>query len=126
MDTPRPSDDNNIIADSEHVIMSEGLDLDLGGALSIDQILEINGVRLVCSVLRVKSMILDESIWSIWEFELEVPGLSFSDLLDAKNIVLHYDNASFRSTSTVELKTQHIVESPVLIFIAKRIINDYE
>jgi len=126
MATLNPSNDSNIMPDSEHVIMSDGLDLDLGEPLSIEQILEINGVRLVCSILRVKSMILGENTWSIWEFELEVPGLSFSDLIDANNIVLHYNNVSFKSTSTVELKTQQIVESPILTFVAKRIINDYE
>jgi hypothetical protein len=126
MDTLPPSEFNELAGDRDHVIMSDGLELDLGETLTVDQILDINDTRLICSILRVKSMRLNDDSCVLWEFELEVPGLSFSDLVNATDVIFHYGDASFKSTTSLELKTQQLVNSPVLIFVARRIFNNNE
>ena len=126
MDTLPTDEFNDLAGNKDHVIMSDGLELDLGEPLSIDQILEIEDTRLICNILRVKSMRLNDDSWALWEFELEVPGLSFSDLVSAKDVIFHYGDASFKSTSTIELKTQQLVSSPMLMFVARRIFNNDE
>ena len=60
----------------DRLIMSEGLDVDLGDAVSADQFLMVNEMKYICAVLRAS---YDGTRTNIWEYELEVPGISLKD-----------------------------------------------
>ena len=112
-----------LLGDTPNIIMSDGLDVDLGAFQSIDQILEVDGVSFVCSVLRAKAVGPSKSLsYRMWEFDLEVPGLSLSDVINIDRMVFHYNNESFESHTTFELTNPGSM--PIMTFTANRILNN--
>jgi len=109
---------------SEHVIMSEGLSIDLGEEYSLEQSLKIDEASFVCTVRRAK-ITKPSGESPEWELELEVPGLSLVDLLEFDRIVLHYNNVQFCALSEIEFDNNSIA-GPIITFNAERILNTHE
>ena len=115
-----------MVGHSEHVIMSDGLDVILGEDTEVEQILEISGMRFICSVLRAKAFHVLPSVKdNTWEFDLEVPGLSLSELVGIDSMTFHFGDTSFESISTFEL-TNPDNSGPIVSITAKRIFNNDE
>ena len=121
MDTLPNNDLKEMVGDKEHVIMSDGLDLDLGEFKSTDQFLEINGTKLICSVTRAKS---PKGKLQAWEFDLEVPGLSLFEMVDVESIVFWYGNMQFESSGYFEIKNLDV--APIVTITANRIFTNNE
>ena len=125
MDTLYQDDFTKLGSHSDHVIMSDGLDLDLGEPLTIDQSIEIGDSKFVCSVLRAKITNLVQDDETLWEFDVEIPGFSLLDVLHFDTLTFHYNNITFNAMRELELNLAQS-SSPIVTFIAKRIINNNE
>lgn len=121
MDTLQDHDLKEAVSDKEHVIMSEGLDVDLGEFSPVEQFLEIDGSRLICSASRVKS---PEGKLQAWEFDLEVPGLSLFELVDINTIKFWYGELQFEAAVCFEIK--NLESAPIITITANRILTNNE
>ena len=112
-----------LLESPDHIIMSEGLDLDLGETLSIEQTLTIDESRFICSMTKIKKMQVSGS--SRWEIEIEVPGLSLIDLVNFEKMIFQYDEIEFHSSKEFELDITDL-SGPIITIIAMRIIEKDE
>ena len=106
-----------------HVIMSDGLDLDLGVEREITQLLNLGDNRFICSVKRIKAY--RDTGEMAWEFDIEVPGVDFTDLLDSGEITLSYDDAHFLLNDEYEINLPDMATT-IITFSGKRIVNNHE
>jgi hypothetical protein len=83
---------NRVLANPDNVIMSEELGALFPPAEEFDQFLVISDEHFVC---RLKSARLTYPFTKTWEFEFEVPGLDFVDIIEAPNIVFSYKETAF-------------------------------
>lgn len=109
--------------DTSHVIMSEGLDLDLGESKSITQLLYVGDSGYICSVKRIRTYRVTGQM--AWEFDVDAPGLGLADLLQSNDIVLHYDNEIFILSDEYEINLPDIT-STLITFRGRRIVNKHE
>ena len=121
MDTLQKDEIRKMVGDKDHVIMSDGLDIDLGEFSPVEQFLEINGSRLICSTSRAKS---PEGRLQAWEFDLEVPGLSLSDLVDINTITYWHGKLQFEVSPCFEIKNLEL--APIITITANRIFTNNE
>ena len=112
-----------ILESSDHIIMSEGLSIDLGESLSIEQTLTIDKSRFICSMTKIKKMQVEGS--SKWKVEIEVPGLSLIDLIDFEKMIFQYNEIEFHASKEFELDVVDI-SGPIITITAMRIFNKDE
>ena len=120
------SEFKELIGDTDRLIMSDELEVDFGEFEEDTQMLIIDSadIDFVCSLLSVSSTINQDAKNRFWTFKIEVPGLSFSDLIDATKIKFQYNNSIFESVSTFSWDL--VDAGSVLTFAAIRIFNNYE
>ena len=122
-----PTQENESISHTfgtdHHVIMSDGLDLDLGIERTITQSLRLDKSKFICNVKRAKSF--REAGEMIWEFDIDVPGIDFIDLLDSREVTLTYGTAQFFLRDEYEINLPDIATT-VITFRGNRIINNHE
>jgi hypothetical protein len=105
---------------SEHVIMSDGLSIDLGEESTLDQFLLIDDKSFVCIFRRIKSL-----KGNAWEIELEVPGLDLDSLVDFNILSFAYNGVKFICKEEFEFSKNDTFQS-ILILNAKRVITNHE
>ena len=110
-------------AEEDRLIMSDGLHVDLGEVLTVEQLFSVNDIKYICTLTqaRFKS---NKTRPGHWEFCLEVPGLSLTDLLCVENMTFHYGDAKFSATAGFDLT--NVEGSPMITFTANRIFNTNE
>jgi hypothetical protein len=106
-----------------HVIMSDGLDLDLGIDKVSQQSLCVGSESFFCTVRRVK--VFRENGEKAWEFDLDVPSIDFVDLLRDEDIVLHYDDITFVMHDEYEIDLPDLATT-IITFKGKRILSNHE
>ena len=122
----RTQDDKGFLGtleSSTQVIMSEGLDLDLGVPKDISQLLCLGDSRYICNVKRIKAS--RDAGEMAWEFDVEAPGLNFVDLLGSDNISLEYDDERFALSDEYEINLPDVT-STLITFRGRRIVNNHE
>ena len=105
---------------AEHVIMSEGLSIDLGEMSAQEQYFLIDDNRFVCDFRRIKAF-KDKT----WEIELEVPGLDLENLVNFSSIVFVHNNVKFVCEEEFEFSKNEGFQS-ILILNAKRMVSNHE
>jgi hypothetical protein len=123
MHTPGDEGFHEALADTSHVIMSDGLDIDLGEPRSFTQLLHIGDSGYVCSVKRIKASRVDSRL--VWEFDVDTPGLGLKDLLQSNDLVLQYDDEKFSLSDEYEINLPDIA-STLITFRGRRIVNNHE
>ena len=120
------SEFKELIGDTDRLIMSDELEVDFGELEEDTQTLIIDSadIDFVCNLLNVSSSINQDAKNRFWTFKIEVPGLSFSDLVDATKIKYQYNDNVFESVSTFSWDLEDA--GSILTFAAIRILNNYE
>jgi len=120
------SEFEGLLGDTDRLIMSEELEIDFGEIEEDTQVLLIDSanINFVCSLLSVSSSIGQDAKNRHWAFKIEVPGLSFSDLVNATKIKYQYNDNIFESVSTFSWDLEDA--GSILTFAAIRIFNNYE
>ena len=116
-------DMNETDTSTEHVIMSDGLSIDLGEEVFVNQSLLIDDVSLVCVLKRAKMTNQGREV--LWEIDLEVPGLGLDDLVNFKKMTFLYNDIEFCSKPGFEFNANDFAGS-ILTFNAKRINTENE
>ena len=110
-------------AEVDRIIMSEGLNMDLGDLATVEQFLIVNDARFICNVTRANFAHAPDGYG--WEFDLEVPGITLSDVTDVTIMTFSYGDVVFKAQGNFEL-TNPDNRGPVMSFKAERIFNKDE
>jgi len=120
------TDFKEALGDTDRLIMSSELEVDFGELHEDIQRLTIDsaGIDFVCTLVSASASIGRPTGNRFWNFKLEVPGLSFNDLIGATNIRFRYNDNIFESISTFSWDITDL--GSVLTFAAIRIFNKHE
>jgi len=108
---------NRVLANPDHIIMSDGLELSLG-ELDVTEYLELDSNLLICELLSVKRNLNLNS----WEFHLIVPGLTFQDFVSFDRAIFRHGDLSFLLID----KFEFIKDSSIISARATRINKENE
>lgn len=122
-----PSEDfEDMVGDTDRLIMSDGLEVDFGDVQQDIQklILDSSDINFVCNLVSASSTVAQDISNRIWKLEIEAPGLSFGDLLGVTKITFNFNEKMFESTETFAWGITEM--GSVITFNAKRIFNNNE
>jgi hypothetical protein len=120
------TDFKEALGDTDRLIMSSELEVDFGEFHEDIQRLTIDsaGIDFICTLISASASMNQDAENRFWDFKLEVPGLSFNDLIGATNIKFRYNDNVFESISTFSWGITDL--GSVLTFAAIRIFNKHE
>jgi hypothetical protein len=122
-----PSEDfEDMVGDTDRLIMSDGLEVDFGDVQQDIQklILDSSDINFVCNLVSASSTFSQDISNRVWKLEIEAPGLSFGDLLGVTKITFNFNEKMFESTETFAWAITEM--GSVITFNAKRIFNNNE
>ena len=103
---------DRVLTNPDNLIMSDDLDSLFGSEISVDQTVVLDDMTFVCGLKTAKLLCaLDKR----WEFELEVPGLEFGDVIGIPSVSFKYGSYTFAEMESLEMICEDATKFLVLI-----------